>query len=191
MHTDVNMNTNIPGSGISSRKKNNLELNNSSLRIVLYTTWHFFNFILQLSLKASSSISWAHFSERLNEIHIPGDFLYQTAIFSLNWAWTQFLSHSLFTLLIPSQVQKGKPNSLHFIYMDERQGGIWYCTARYSDYFLVFFKIHFDSSLCKGIQWVKFIWRRGKPGWLWVSFEISVCTSKTRQRCFYCISEIT
>lgn len=54
------MNINTPSSGISSRRKNNLELNNSPLRIALYTTWDFFfNFMPQLPLKTSSSISWS------------------------------------------------------------------------------------------------------------------------------------
>lgn len=53
-------------------------------------------------------------------------------------------------------------------------------------FFFFFFGIHVIPSLLKGIPWVKFIWRRGKPWWLWVSFESPLCFSKTRHRCFYC-----
>lgn len=116
---------------------------------------------------------------------LPGVFLYQTSTFPLKWAWTWLFSHSLFTLLIPSQVQKGKPSSLHFIYMDESRVG--FDTALLGPWIISwwFFSIHVDSSLLKGISWVRFIWRRGKPGRLWVSFESPLFFSKTRLRCLY------
>lgn len=47
--------------------------------------------------------------------------------------------------------------------------------------------INYVSSLLKGLPWIKFIWRRGKPWWLWVSFESPLCSSKTRHRYFYSI----